>query len=181
MIGMVTIANLLGRVPRPVWYIVAAIAVLLLVARWHHSRVDAAYTAGGAAQASVDRAAVAKAAFAANAAQQALRTSLAARQEKVSKGTDHALLAQNADLARRYDDLRLRWAAYRTDQRGAGDGRAIAVPRPAGIVDGPDCPAAGWVSFDTAAAAAQAADEAIARDDAWRAWVVAQAAAWPKG
>lgn len=181
MICLATIAGLFGRISRPVWYSIAAITALALLAHWHHVRVDAAYAAGGAAQASTDRERVAMASIAAERAQQALRSSLAARQANVSKGTDHALLAQNADLARRYDDLRLRWAAYRTDQGGAGDNRPTAVSGPAGVADATACAARGWVSFDTAATAAQAADAAIARDDAWRAWVTAQAAAWPRG
>jgi hypothetical protein len=36
------------------------------------------------------------------------------------------------------------------------------------------------VDFNTAAAAAEAADQAIAKDDAWREWARAQARAWPE-
>ena len=181
MISLATISGLLGRILRLIWLSIAAVAALALLVRWHHARVDSAYSAGGAAQASADRERMSMAGIAAERAQQALRASLAARQANVSKGTDHALLAQNADLSRRYSDLRLRWAAYRADQGSAGDDRPTAVPGTAGVVDAAACAASGWVSFDIAATAAQAADAAIARDDAWRAWVTAQAAAWPKG
>ena len=62
----------------------------------------------------------------------------------------------------------------------AGDDHPTAVSGAAAGAAAADCAAAGWVSFDTAAAAAEAADRAIAKDDAWIAWVSAQAAAWPK-
>lgn len=180
MIALAPIPALLQRVPKPVWYSLLAGLVLLLVWRWHDIKVDAVFAAGAAGQAAVDAQRVSAAAEAAQAAQRLLKAGLAVRQAKVTKGTDHALLAQNADLARRYDDLRLRWAAHRTDPGGASTGGAASVSGTATGADDTACAAAGWVSFDAAAAAAEAADTAIARDDAWRGWVMAQAMAWPK-
>jgi TolA-binding protein len=180
MIALTTIAGFLGRLPRTVWIGLLALAAVLAVSRWHQHKVNAAFVAGGIAQASIDRSAIAVARATAERAQQQLRQRLAAKQGRISTGVDDGLLSQNVDLVRRYDDLRMRWAAYRADQGGAGGDRATAVSRPAAILDAAACSAAGWVSFDTAATAAQAADTAIARDDAWRTWVTAQAAAWPK-
>jgi hypothetical protein len=180
MMTLATILALLRRVPKPIWYVLMAIFAIALLARWHGGKVAAAYAEGAVAQAQADDRRVRAASAAAEAAQNALRTQLAARQDKVTKGTDNALLAKTDDLARRYDDLRLRWAAYRADQGRAGESGAIAVSGTATGADDAACAANGWVSFDTAAAAAKAADTAIARDDAWRAWVTAQAAAWPE-
>ncbi|MFZ4110455.1 MAG: hypothetical protein ACOYKQ_08305, partial [Polymorphobacter sp.] len=96
------------------------------------------------------------------------------------KESDNALAPRLAAVGRRHDDLRLRWAATRADPGRSGAGGTTAVPAtPAGAADAA-CAAAGWVSFDTAVAAAAAADAAIAKDDAWREWVAAQAAAWPE-
>ncbi len=177
---LATIPALLRRVPKPVWFMVLAVFAIAVLARWHGEKVEAAYAEGAVAQAQADDRRVKAASAAAEAAQQALRTQLARHQDRVTKGTDNALLAKTDDLARRYGDLRLRWAAYRADQGRAGESGATAVSGAATDVDEAACAAGGWVSFDTAAAAAQAADTAIARDDAWRAWVTAQAAAWPE-
>ena len=169
----------LGRIPRPIWYIFAGVVALALVWHWHGRKVDDAYASGARAQAGADRQRLDAASLAAATAQSTLVAALGARQSRISKGTDDALVARNADLARRYDDLGLRWAAYRADPGASGQDRATGVPgTPAGVGDA-TCATAGWVSFDTAAAAAEAADTAIARDDAWRAWAAAQAAAWP--
>lgn len=174
-----TFSALLGRLPRSVWIGVSLLVALLLLTRWHHAKIDAAFAAGGVAQAAADRKAVTAAATAAEKIQRELRASLAAKQHRITGGVDDELVSENADLVKRYDDLRLRWAAYRADQGGAGARRAIAVSTAASVVDATACPAAGWVSFDTAVAAAQAADTAIARDDAWRTWALGQAAVWP--
>ena len=180
MIGVMALGRIAGKLARPVWYVLAAGAALLLLWRWHGGRVTAAYGAGVQAQAAADRVRFEQAAAASAKAQEAVKAALMVRQGQVTKGTGDALFAKNADLARRYDDLRLRWAAYRAGGGDAGEGGAIAVSGTAdGIVDAA-CPAAGWVSFDTAAAAAEAADTAIARDDAWREWVAGQRAAWPE-
>jgi hypothetical protein len=170
----------LDRVPRPLWYLLAIVISALLAWAWHSDKVETAYARGAAEQSRIDEQRVREASAAAEAGQNALRTALKSRQMKVTKGSDDALLAKNADLARRYDDLRLRWASYRADQGSAGESGATAFPRTAVGVDDAACAAAGWVSFDFAAAAAEAADTAIARDDAWRAWVTAQAMAWPE-
>lgn len=168
----------IARLPRPIWYILAVLVAVALMWRWHIGRIDAAYTAGGTAQAILDGAAFEKAAVAAEAAQAAVKAALVVRQGRVTKGTEDALLAKNADLSRRYDDLRLRWAAYHAGERGAGESGATIVSGAARGIDDAACAAQGWVSFDTAAAAAEAADVAIARDDAWRAWVLGQKGVW---
>lgn len=174
------VARALASVPRPLWYALAAAFALLLLWRWHDGQVSAARTAGAAAQATADRAAYARASTAAAAAQAALARRVGQKQTLISKGTDDALRRQHDDLARRYDDLRLRWAAHRAAEGPAGDNHPAALSGAAPGAAAADCAAAGWVSFDTAAAAAEAADRAIAKDDAWIAWVTAQAAAWPK-
>nr|WP_310524281.1 hypothetical protein [Polymorphobacter sp.] len=172
--------GLLRGLPRPVFYALGVVIVLLMLWRWHGGKVDAAFAAGSAAQAATDKARFEGAGLAAAQAQAALVASLAAKQSRISKGTEHALVARHDDLARRYDDLRLRWAAHRAGKGGAGNGGTTAVSEATGGTDDARCAAEGWVSFDTAAAAAQAADRAIAKDDAWIAWVGAQARAWPE-
>lgn len=169
----------LRRIPLPIWYIGMALLLGMMVWRWHSGAVHEAFVKGGIEQLAVDEKRFRQASLAAERQQEAVRSALKRRQLAISKGTDDALLAKHADLARRYDDLRLRWAAYRADQGGPGESGTIALPGAASVADDAACAARGWVSFDTAAAAAEAADTAIARDDAWRAWVTAQAAAWP--
>lgn len=168
----------LGAVPRGVWAGLAATLLLLGVVRWHHAKVGAAFTKGVQQQAEADRIAIANATAAAEAAQAAKVAALTQRQTRISKGTDNALAETRADLAHRRDDLRLRWAAARAAGGHAGASAAIALPAAAAGPLDAACPAAGWVAFDTAAAAALAADEALAKDDAWIAWAAAQAAAW---
>ena len=172
-----------GLLPRRVWLAGAVIAATSLVAwsgwQWHQRQTLAAFSAGSDAQAAADWQSYRAHADAAAAAQHATVAALATRQHAISKGTADALTARHDDLARRYDDLRLRWAAYRAGQGHAGDGRTAAISGSAPGADDAACAAAGWVAFETAAAAAQAADRAIAKDDAWIAWATAQAAAWP--
>ena len=170
----------LAAVPRWVWQLLAALLVLALIWRWHEGRVAEAAREARVAQATADRAAYARAGAAAAAAQEALVSRTAGRQTRISKGTDDALRRQTDDLARRYDDLRLRWAAHRAAEGDPSHDQPAAVSGAAAGAAAADCAAAGWVSFDTAAAAAEAADRAIAKDDAWIAWVTAQAEAWPK-
>ena len=170
---------LFRRVPAAAWATLGVALALLGVWRWHDATVADARRDGARAQAVADRGRYEAAASAAAAEQHQRIAALAVRQSVISKGSDDALHIRHADLARRYDDLRLRWAAHRADQRGAGDDRATAVPGTAAGVDDATCAARGWVSFDTAAAAAQAADTAIAKDDAWIEWAARQAAAWP--
>jgi hypothetical protein len=172
--SLLLVWSALKRLPRGVWLALAALW------RWHSHQVHAARAAGAAAQKAADQAAYQQAATAAAAAQHRLVTQLAAAQARISQGTANDLDKANADLARRYDDLRLRWAAVRADPRGAGGAGAAALPDTAGPADLAACAAQGWVDFDTAAAAAHAADEAIGKDDAWRQWVSEQAAAWPR-
>ncbi len=170
----------LRGVPREVWYAIAAAVALALVWHWHTGQVEVAFNDGGAAQAEADGAVVAQATARAEAMQRQVIASTVAKQFTITKGTDDALVARNAQLVRDYADLRMRWAAYRADQRGASEGAAGAAANAASIAGDAACKAKGWVDIDTAAAAAEAADVATARDDAWRAWWVAQVAAWPQ-
>lgn len=134
---------------------------------------------GAASQAVLDRAAYSVAAADAAARQGHLVRQLVARQATISKETDDALMLDVDNLGRRYDDLRMRWAAARASGGGTSEDGAVAVPTSAtGFVEAA-CEASGWVDFETASAAAQAADEAIAKDDAWIAWAEAQRLAWP--
>lgn len=167
---------LLRGLPRPLLYALAGIVVALMLWRWHGAKVDAAFADGARRQAATDTARFEAAGAAAAKAQAALVAGLAAKQSRISKGTDDALVARTDDLARRYDDLRLRWTAHRGR---ASDDSASAVSAATGAFDDAGCAARGWVSFDIAAAAAEAADTAIAKDDAWIAWAGAQADAWP--
>lgn len=166
-------------IPRWAWAALAAVALIFGLRVWFDTKVSAARREGAAEQARVDREAYAAAEGVATARQAALRAKVKARAEAISKETGDALDDRRADLARGYDDLRMRWAAYRADQGRAGDGGATGVASAAGAADDAYCKAQGWVSFDVAAAAAEAADAAIAKDDAWREWWTAQAEAWP--
>lgn len=172
--------GLVGRAPHWLRLALAGAAALLLALAWHNHRLASAYRQGAAEQALADRRRVAEAAGAAAAAQDRLAAALAGRQSRISKGTTDALVAKTDDLARRYADLRLRWAAARADRGSAGGNAAIVLPGAAAGADDAACAAGGWVSFDTAAAAAEAADAAIAKDDAWIEWAAAQSAAWPE-
>lgn len=180
MIALASAMAAFRRLPRLFWIAGFAVLVILLAWRWHLGKVEAAFVAGASEQARLDEGQVREAMAAAVLAQRTLKSTLEKQQASISKGTKDALLAKQGDLVRRYDDLRLRWAAHRADQGRAGQDGAAGLSDSAGGADDAACAAAGWVSFDTAAAAAQAADTAIARDDAWRHWVTAQAEAWPE-
>jgi hypothetical protein len=176
---MIAGVALFRRVPAAAWAALGVALALLGVWRWHDATVANERGDGARAQAVADRAHYEAAASAAATEQRRRVAVLATRQSVISKGFDDALHTRHADLARRYDDLRLRWAVHRADPRGTGVDRATAVPGPAARDDDAACAARGWVSFDTAAAAAQAADTAIAKDDAWIEWAARQAASWP--
>ena len=169
---------MLARLPRGLWLGLGAFALLMLVWGWHGRTVRQARTAGAAEQAALDLQAYAAAAAQAAARQTQLVRELSVAQAAISKGVDDGLAVDVADLTRRYDDLRLRWAAARR-AGAAGEGGATALSLTAGAADDAACKARGWGDFDTAAAAAQVADQAIAKDDAWIVWARAQAAAWP--
>jgi hypothetical protein len=173
------VQRLLVALPRPVWYALAAAALLLAGRHWYAARLAEARSEGARQQAAADRQIFDAATVAATGRQRDLVAKLQTRQAEITKGSNDALLVRNHDLSDRYHDLRLRWAAWQAAGGGAGAGAATAVSGAAGSAGDTACPAAGWVAFDTAAAAAEAADIAIARDDAWRAWAAAQAAAWP--
>ena len=170
----------LTTVPRMIWYCVALALLSVGLFHWHEGRIKTAYRAGATAQSAADRATFTAASATAARAQHDLVAGLAAHQSAITKGTADALAAKGAELARRTDDLRLRWTAYRADRGGSGQGRTAAVSGAAAPVDDATCATRGWVDFDTAAAAAGAADAAIAKDDAWIAWAGRQAAAWPR-
>ncbi len=179
-LAVAAVASIGQAVPRPVWFACAALAIGSGAWHWHRHTLGAAYAAGSAAQAIADRNAYRAEANRAAAAQHDTVVALDTRQHVISKEADDVLTARHADLARRYDALRLRWAAYRAASGSAGADRTAAVPDAAGRADDAACAARGWVAFDTAAAAAHAADAAIAKDDAWISWAGAQAAAWPR-
>jgi hypothetical protein len=170
--------SVLAMLPRWVWAGLGSLGLLLALWGWHGHEVRQARMKGAAAQAALDRAAFAQATQEAAVRQARLVRDLAVAQSMISKGVEDGLADRFADLARRSDDLRLRWAAARA-AGAAGAGGAVAVPGTPGGTDDAACAARGWVAFDTAAAAAHAADQAIAKDDAWISWARAQAAAWP--
>lgn len=176
---MMTLLASARRLPRTVWAAIAVALLLAGLALWHRGEIRAARADGARVQAASDAAQLRAAADRASADQRRIIAATAARQTRINKESDDALASRLAAVGRRHDDLRLRWAAARADPGRPGAGGTTAVPAtPAGAADA-TCAAAGWVSFDTAAAAAAAADAAIAKDDAWREWVAAQAAAWP--
>jgi|GEM_PF-6639479 len=170
---------MLARLPRGLWFALGAMALLLLVWGWHGREVRQARLAGAAEQAALDKAVFEAAATEAAARQGHLVRELAAVQAEISKGVDDELAVDFADVTRRYNDLRLRWAAARGDG-AASQGGAVTLSRAASAPDDATCAARGWVDFETAAAAAYAADQAIAKDDAWISWAHAQTAAWPE-
>ena len=169
---------LLAMVPRTIWVGLGGLGLLLALWAWHGHEVRSARAAGAAAQAALDRAAYEAAAREAAARQARLVRELGVAQTMISKGVEDGLADRFADLARRHDDLRLRWAAARA-AGAAGAGGAAALPGAADATDDAACAARGWVAFEVAAAAAHAADQAIAKDDAWIAWTKAQGQAWP--
>jgi hypothetical protein len=166
-------------IPRWAWAALAAVVLLGGLWVWHGLEVSTARREGAAEQARVDREDFARAEGVATARQAAMRAAVKARADAISKEAGDALDDRRADLARGYDDLRMRWAAHRADQGRAGNGAAAGVASAAGVADDAYCKAQGWVSLDVAAAAAEAADTAIAKDDAWQEWWREQAAAWP--
>lgn len=170
--------RLLAQLPGGVWAALAVVVLLWGAVRWHESRLELARREGAAAQASLDRAAFERAAAEAAAVQARLVRELTGRQVAITRETDDAVVRDFADLGRRYDELRLRWASVRAG--GADAGGAAAISGAAGIALDAACAAGGWVDFATASAAAEAADEAIVKDDAWIAWAAAQKAAWPE-
>jgi len=164
-------------------YIVPGIGAALLIWAaygWHAGKVEAAFVRGAKEQAAADTLAFTEAQRLAAAAQAKIIVTAKAEQAKISKGTADDLQKRNDDIARSYADLRLRWAAREANSGGPGQSGATAAAGAAAGAAGAACAAQGWVSLDVAATAAEAADTAIARDDAWRAWYEAQATAWPK-
>lgn len=161
------------------WPYMAGALLLGGVILWHKDAVSDARIAGMEAQAKVDTEAFKEAARLATEAQQAAIAKVEANSAAINERTTDALTKRNTDLARSYDDLRLRWAKAKADSSSAGEGGATAVSDAASGFDAAACKAAGWVDFGIAATLAEAADRATAKDDAWRAWWTAQEAAWP--
>jgi hypothetical protein len=159
---------------------VVAIGAITSGVIWHKGEVAEARRNGAAEQARVDREAFAKAETLATQRQAKAIADQKAKANLISERTDDALQHRYTDLARSYDDLRVRWATYRAGQGRAGHSPATGPAGAAAIPDAAYCPSQGWVSLDVAAAAAEAADTAIAKDDAWREWWTAQEKAWPK-
>lgn len=162
------------------WPYMAGALLLGGVILWHKDKVSDAREAGRAEQAQLDAIAFQEAARLATEAQQAAIAKVKANSAAINERTTDALTKRNTALARSYDDLRLRWAKAKADSSSAGEGEATAVSDAAIGFDEAACKAAGWVDFDTAATVAQAADEAVAKDDAWINWAAEQAAAWPR-
>ena len=167
-------------VPPWLWRVLAILAAVAAVWWWHSSEVEKAAKAAAATQLAADRAAYQRAAEAARVKQAQLVAASVAKVEAINERTTNDLKKRTDRLARSYDDLRLRWAAHRADQGQPRDGAAAGVPGATAGFDAAACAAEGWVSFDVAAAAAEAADRAIAKDDAWIAWAMEQQAAWPR-
>lgn len=178
--SLVTIWTLVRRVPGLAWAGLAALLLLAGLVHWHDRAVAAAFAEGVREQAATDRAAVLAANAAARQAAAARNAALGRTQATISRESEDGLQKTLAAVVRRRDDLRLRWATARAAAAGDGTPGPAALPGAAAVALDTACPAAGWVAFDTAAAAAAAADEAIAKDDAWIAWVREQAVAWPK-
>lgn len=170
-------------VPRWAWGVLAVVVLLsgliggLWV--WHGIEVNSARREGAAEQALVDREDFARAESVATERQAALRAGVKARAATISKEKGDALDVRLGAVDLGYDDFWLRWAAHRADQGRAGHGAATGAASAAGEPDDAYCKAQGWVSLDVAAAAAEAADKAIAKDDAWQEWWREQAEAWP--
>lgn len=177
---MMAVLAQVQRLPRAVWAGAALVVLVLALASWQRGQVRSARIEGAQAQATADAARMRSAADRAAADQRRIIAASAATQNRISKETDNALAPRLAAIGRHHDDLRLRWTTARADSGRPGAGRTVAVSAAATGAADAACPAFGWVSFDTAAAAAAAADAAIAKDDAWREWVMAQAAAWPE-
>lgn len=166
-------------IPRWAWVAMALLALLVGLRVWFVHEVSTARREGAAEQARVDREAYAAAEGVATARQAALRAKVKARADAISKETSDALDDRRIDLARGYDDLRMRWAAYRADQGRAGQGGPTGLAGAASVADDAYCKAQGWVSLHVATAAAEAADGAILKDDQWIEWQTNQMAAWP--
>lgn len=162
------------------WPMLAVIVALISFWFWHSRAVTAAFNDGAARQAATDRAAYQEAETAATEKQAKLVRNSAAKAGTISKGTDVALQKRFDNLAGSYDALRLRWETHRANQGRASQGGTTVASSAATVANDAHCAASGWVSFDVAAAAAEAADTAIAKDDAWRAWWTQQEEAWPK-
>jgi hypothetical protein len=160
-------------------YIAGALAAVALVL-WFNHKIDAAYDRGKTEQAAADTEAFRAAQDAATERQAALIAKTEAKGAAINKETTDALEKRNAVLARNYADLRRLWAAHKAHSGSAGDGDTTAVPGSAAAALAASCRAEGWVDFDTAAAASEAADLNAAQVNAWIDWYLAQKAAWPK-
>jgi hypothetical protein len=160
---------------------VAAALAIWLAWQWHTGKVESAAKAAAATQLADDRAAFQRAAEAARVKQAKVVAASVAKVEAINERTTHDLQKRTDRIARSYDDLRLRWEKHRAAHPGGtGNDRAAGLSSATASLDAAACAAEGWVSFDVASAAAEAADQAIKKDDAWIAWAMEQQAAWPK-
>jgi hypothetical protein len=177
-----TIMRLIG-VPKWAAFAIAigGIGVALAGARiWHNSQIDAVRIAAMQEQAEYS-AADFEAAW--KAAEQHQANEIAAQLTTariINKEQTDGLKKQNDRISSAYADLRQLWAKAKARENPgrAGHDGAIAVPADAGGNAFAAAQAAGWVDFETAAALAEAADRAIAADDAKAAWWLEQCRAW---
>lgn len=164
------------------WILLAlAVAGLLIGAKaWHRAQVDAVRIEAMQEQAELS-AADFEAAWKAAERQQANEIAAQLTTARIiNKEQTDGLKIENDRIGRAYADLRQLWAKAqaRENPGRAGHDGAIAVPPDASANAFAAAQAAGWVDFETAAALAEAADRAIAADDAKAAWWLEQCRAW---
>lgn len=179
------IAGLMRMFGVPKWaaglIMIGGVAALLLGANWWHNRqIDAVRIAAMQEQADLS-AADFEAAW--RAAEQQQANEIAAQLTSariINKEQTDGLKKQNDRIAGDYADLRRLWREAQAGQDPGGarhDGTA-AVPADAGGNPFAAAIAAGWVDFNTASAAAEAADRATAAHAAAVNWWLEQCRAW---
>lgn len=177
---MIAALALLRRIPTWAYIALAVIAAVITLHAWHNGQLRKARNAGRAEQASIDAKAFNEAARKAEAQQERVIADTVAKAEQITMETTNEIAKERDAIARDYAAIRLRWRRAEANSSRAGKGEAVAVASAAPGFDAAACTARGYVDFQTAATIAEAADVATARDDAWREWWTAQAAAWPK-
>ncbi len=180
---MVTLLmRVLGVPSWAAWLIAIAVPLAMLGGAlwWHGGQVETIKALARAEQAEVDRKAVVAAEARAARAQQQLIDTMRQTQTTINDEVTRALDHARDDIARHAGDDRLRWAEARADlgRASAAEAAAISAGQP-GAVDAA-CRARGWVAFDAASTAAQAADSYAAQVNGWIDWWTRQEAAWPK-
>jgi len=159
------------------WPYVAAFGLLISAVVWHKGEVREARREGAESQRKVDEAAYRKAAEAAQELQRLEVERVERKANIITKEIADALENQRDDVAQRYNALRLRWAKAKADTSRTDGGAVSGLANTTPGADDQACAARGWVDFEAAATIAQAADEAVMKDDAWREWWEKQAAA----